>query len=77
MIEITSKGKDKYLYPAEINILQNMLKNNIHLKEVNNKLFYILKTGNKTATVKISKISKMFFIFKKYKTLTIVKIKYS
>ena len=54
-----------------------MINNGEKKREQNNKFFYIVKTGKNTATVKISKIEKMFIFFKKYKTLTIVKIKYS
>jgi len=76
-ITVTDNKQDKYLYDNEVKILLSMLNNDIKKNEIKNKFYYIVKTGNNTAKIKISKIIPKLIFFKDYKTLTILNIKYN
>jgi hypothetical protein len=77
MITILNKSKEKYLYPSEINILQSMINNCKDKCEVNNKKFVLIRSKRNTATVRIYKITNVFFFLKKYILLTTLNIKYN
>jgi hypothetical protein len=68
---------DRYLYNDETKILLKMINNGLSILYVKNKKFDIIKNGNNTATIKISKVEKKFFFFNEYKLLTTLKIKYN
>jgi hypothetical protein len=77
MITVLNKSKKKYLYLSEINTLQSMINNCKNKYEVNNKKFVLIRSKRNTATVRIYKITKVFFFLKKYIILTTLNIKYS
>ena len=75
-ITITNKDKEHYLYNDETKILLKMLNNGISILHVLDKCFVIKKTGNNTATVKISKVKTTMIFFKTYNLKSTLKISY-
>lgn len=76
-ITVINKNKEHYLYNDEGKILLKMLHNGISILHVLDKCFEITKTGNNTATVKISKVTTTLIFFKTYNLKTTLKIKYN
>ena len=75
-ITITNKDKEHYLYNDETKILLKMLNTGISILHVLDKCFVIKKTGNNTATVKISKVKTTMIFFKTYNLKSTLKISY-